>query len=215
MQQQDSYADFAPTRQSSLLTDQTLPMNGTDVYADVSVVWPALHKARELQLERARNQYALRINSVLQDTLPNEPTNSNITECEDTVWMTALDISFSPEDCIDDANNQSIYHTVLDYLNEKTPTKGKMIKIPRRLCFNETSPMDDELLNDTLPMDDDTLNDTLSMNDEPLKDKLPMDDHTLNDTLPMSDDELLNDTLSMDDDTLNDTLPMDDNDNGC
>lgn len=185
MQQQDSYSNFTPLRQSSLLTDETLLMNGTDVYANASVVWPALHKAKELELERAARQQQLRMsNSVLEDTIPNEltaaPSVINETN-EETIWMTALDITFSP-DASTDANNQSlfdVYRSVLEYTNKEHSRKDKLNARPDEQPLDDTLPMDDMPLDDTLPMDD--------------------DDDTLDDTLPMDDDDkTLDDTLSMD-----------------
>lgn len=183
MQQQDSYSDFMPLRQSSMLTDETLLMNDTNVYANASVVWP-VHEAREFELEQAREQYPPRSNIVLEDTLPNESSVND--SYEKTIWTTALDIPFSPE-ASTDANNQSIfdvYRSVLDYMNKETSKKGK-------LNIN----LDQQTLKDTLPMDDEPLNDTLPMEDETLNDTLPMDDDTLNDTLPMDDNENLFDVL--------------------
>lgn len=195
MQQQDSYANFAPIRQSSLLTDQTLPMNGTDVYANISVVWPALYKARELKSEQSRNQYALQINNVIQSTLPKEPTKSNLNESEfeETIWTTALDISFSPEESI--ASNKpsvfDVHRPVLNYMIEKTSSKDKINRGPHQPCFNDTLPMDHESLEDTLIMDG-PLEDTLIMDgNEHLDDTLPMNDDIVSDTLPMHDSAIL------------------------
>lgn len=71
--QQGSYSEFMPLRQSSLLTDDTLLMNDTDVYANVTVIWPAGHRARELELERARIEF-----EALRNGVPYEPLSDSL-----------------------------------------------------------------------------------------------------------------------------------------
>lgn len=163
MFQQDSYAEFMPMRQSSLLNDETLLMNGTDVYANVTVIWPAGHEARELELERARVEfdelrngvpYVSMVDSLLQVTAPNSfaSTISNdststeqnsVNEINDeTIWMTALDIPYNQES--DESNERSMFeafHSVLDF----TITDDQ--------AENDKEKMDCSL-NDTLPHDE-------------------------------------------------------------
>lgn len=69
----DSYVHFHPLRQSSLLTDDTLPMNGSNVWANISV------------------------QSSLASTLPNTHASIMTNDSNQTLWTTALDIS-SPQD---------------------------------------------------------------------------------------------------------------------
>lgn len=163
MQQQDSYSDFMPLRQSSLLTDETLLMNGTDVYANVTVIWPAGHQARELELERARIEfeslrngvpYVSMCDSLITATLPNSFADTlandtielnNDKNNEDTIWLTALDISASTTEPINDTMFEA-FHTVLDFSTGECDEDGEPVN----------SELDEQIsLNDTLPMDDD------------------------------------------------------------
>ncbi len=171
MQQQDSYSEFMPLRQSSLLTDETLLMNGTDVYANVTVIWPAGHAARELELERARIEFEALANGVpyvsmcdslqetvgntLSSTLANNSTQQFNESNEDTIWMTALDIPYVPESGNDP--NESLYHSVVDF------TLTTQNKVDERFVLNDDDDDDGNMnlslgqisLNDTLPMDED------------------------------------------------------------
>lgn len=192
MYQQDSYSEFMPMRQSSTLADETLLMNDTDVYANVTVVWPAGHNARELELERVRiemealkygvpyvsmcNTLAATLSNAdsLAATLPNNSTssmeNSDDAVNEETVWMTALDISCTETST--DSNEESMYetyHTVLDFTMShnkvescKVHSNGDRVKIDINFdhALNDTLSMDD-----TLPMDDDPMDDDVSLDD--------------------------------------------------
>lgn len=178
MYQQDSYLDFMPLRQSSTLTDDTLDMNDTDVYANVTVIWPSGYNARELELERARIEFealkdgvpyvsmcdsfdaTLPINR-LASTLPNISTtstqqNNNDETNEETVWMTALDISFTEESNVCD--EEIVFHTVVDFMLPRNKVDNC------RVHANSDNERIDAL-NDTLPMDNDlSLDDSCESN---------------------------------------------------
>lgn len=164
MFQQDSYSEFMPLRQSSLLNDETLRMDGTDVYANVTVIWPAGHEARELELERARVEfdeirngvpYVSIADSLLQATLANSfastisnnststTQNSKDEINDETIWMTALDIPYNQES--DESNERSMFeafHSVLDFTLTDNQTENDKEKMDCSL--NDTLPNDDE-----------------------------------------------------------------------
>lgn len=158
--QVDSYTDFMPLRQSSQLGDDTLPMNDTDVYAHTSVVWDYGFQAAQREKKRVRARYNAVNDQVLQETLcvtlPDDTLDAVLddTMCktvtsadilpetsgeisDETLWTTALDISFSQSQILN---------------NEDEESRNEVLK----LSISERGDQGDtDELNDTLPMDDD------------------------------------------------------------
>lgn len=171
MIKQDSYSDFMPLRQSSLLTDETLPMNDTDVYANISTVWHAGFLAREKELERAERVMA-EINAFNEDlgdkTLNSTVANSfdstlpnSFKENDETLWMEALGCSSSTEDKHSHSIDDDTFYTALDF----TPPEDETFTHNINFCDdrdqeNGDLETDEFSLNDTLPMDIESLDDS-------------------------------------------------------
>lgn len=135
IEQQDSYSNFMPLRQSSTLGDNTLLMNGTECWSNVTTVWPAGRHEMEREMalaiieQNALNE-AMHQNT-LCDTLPNcsydtqhnnssniiQNKTSSITEDkltdDDIIWMTALNLTYKQGECALPRNveESSLYDT--------------------------------------------------------------------------------------------------------
>lgn len=165
MFQQDSYSEFMPLRQSSTLSDETLLMNDTDVYANISTVWHAGFLAMEKEMEMAQNELNMlnekiheetydecddkTLNSTLANTFANTPPKS-LKETDDTIWMEALGCSDrTDEDKLLNSFDDEAFYTTLDFIlpqNESFTCDGIGQVNPDLDAHNVS-------LNDTLPMD--------------------------------------------------------------
>lgn len=164
----DSYSDFMPLRQSSTLGDDTLPMNDTDVYAHTSVVWDYGFQAAQREKKRIRAKYNAVNDQVLQETLcvtmPDDTLNATLdtTVCKNSLSNVSAGIlqQSTREDI-----SETLYTTALDIsFNEDDDDKYELGNISINECADK-SQLDntDESLNETLPLDDDT--DATPLND--------------------------------------------------
>lgn len=125
---QESYSEFRPLRQSSTIGDQTLPMNGTDLYANVSTVWPDGFLARQEAKEKASGAmtaanegirveslhsslFNVSSNTTPQDSFMANHNESLMTETSDCSSL-KKDASFSLHE---GSTYGSFYYTALDF----------------------------------------------------------------------------------------------------
>lgn len=168
MFQQDSYSEFMPLRQSSTLSDETLPMNDTNVYANISTVWHAGFLAIEEEKERAKNELNFLNENIHEETLNSTVGNSfdttlpsSFRETEETVWMEALGCSFRSEEKLAKTIDEEAFYTALDFtLPQDETTISNFNFCDSRDQENRDMDADRVSLNDTLPMDDESIDET-------------------------------------------------------
>lgn len=150
---QDSYSEFMPLRQSSTLGDETLLMNGTDLYANMSTVWHEGFLARENAKQKAStaDMQEETLNSTLSDSSTLQATC--IENCSETLRMEALSDSLPKDNgSLDFQEESTVFYSALDFTlpqedsedtnnNERTD-QGKMDK---QMSFNDTLTMDEEM----------------------------------------------------------------------
>lgn len=134
MEQNDSYCDFAPLRQSSQLTEEAVVTDGTVVFENNSVIWPTddneVEQTKIEAFEVFRNEIPKA--TMCGDSLATTVTNHSSDEIKDeqTIWLSELDKPFS-FDATSNANNQSMFE-----------------------AFHSNTGAEHKSLNDTLPMED-------------------------------------------------------------
>lgn len=152
---QDSYSEFMPLRQSSTLGDEILLMNATEVYPNISTVWHEGFLPREKAKQKAQELIA----EIQEDTLSSTLSDSStlqatcIENCNETLWMEALGVSFPKANASIDVQDESTaFYTALDFIlpqedrddaniNERTDQDN----LDERMSLNDTVSMDEEM----------------------------------------------------------------------
>lgn len=194
MYQINSYSEFAPVRQSSTLIDDTLPMNGMDIYFNISAVWPAGYHNREKEIRKSTDDAS---NDVVHGKTTCMTTSGNnlpftLANSLDSTFPNALDstlpntlastLSNGSSSLLTNDSDDTLWTTALDTSfknDEESRTCDKEIRNERyHTVLNFTLPHNEAGTLEQLKLD-------ASLDDTLLNETLPMDEMSFEDTLEM------------------------------
>lgn len=153
---QESYFEFMPLRQSSTIGDETLPMNGTEVYANISTVWHEGFLVREQAKEKTLDAMnALNegmrdatLNTTLSNSFNITQQNSFMDNPAESFGMKALNFSPPKNDASLNVREESAYESFYTALDFTLPQDNEDMT---------SNDLDRENLDDTLLLTDDEM----------------------------------------------------------